>query len=265
MSSPRDNPIDELDLHDLAIFMSKADDWAIFRRFRYLNMKNILCLQRRLARIEKGEIEADGDRLEETLHRYSKEQNTQTFLFLFEAYRAVDRSLVNLNRVYAMSDPKDKHLRALCQSAEARCRSPNSWNFLPQPKDAPRIEKLKKVDLVAVCAESESSVVHNVVNSFVAMFADVETEDDGGEISTWSGDLVAQVTRTITTGISALLLVTPIVILYFVKDGFLPLVVTVVWTVAFSVLMSIVTQAKNSEIMVASATYAAVMVVFIGT
>ncbi|KAK4176596.1 hypothetical protein QBC36DRAFT_352055 [Triangularia setosa] len=72
-----------------------------------------------------------------------------------------------------------------------------------------------------------------------------------------------KVTRAVLGILSACLLLVPMVILYFVKDGFKPLIIIAVWTIAFSATTSLLTEAKYSEILVAAATYAAVMVVFI--
>jgi uncharacterized protein YebE (UPF0316 family) len=65
--------------------------------------------------------------------------------------------------------------------------------------------------------------------------------------------LTKKITRAIITAASTILLVIPIIILHFVKDEIKPLILIVVWSVGFSVAMSIITEAKNSEIMMASA------------
>ncbi|KAK4117400.1 hypothetical protein N656DRAFT_841078 [Canariomyces notabilis] len=231
--------MDDIDA-SVAEFIARAEDWAIFRRFRALNVKNIMTLQKVLLSIENGKLQASEERLDEILDKYN-------------------RALCNYARLCSMEDPQKKHLTALWHYINDRSiRSPGffpaDWDFLPRPDEEKVKRDEKTQELVAICPAGDGGFVYAAVDKLVSEFTPGrEDTGTGGTISTWTRGVTQKTTRAINTAASAILLVAPIIILHFVKDGIKSLILIVVWTVGFSVAMSLITEAKNSEIMMASA------------
>jgi hypothetical protein len=75
----------------------------------------------------------------------------------------------------------------------------------------------------------------------------------GGVLYTYDDDKIRRVVRGIITLVTAIFLVLPIIVLYFVKGGYEALVVVVVCTTAVAVVMAITTDCRNHEIMMAAA------------
>jgi len=64
--------------------------------------------------------------------------------------------------------------------------------------------------------------------------------------------------------LTSIVLLIPIIILFFIEKGYPSLIVIIVSTALFSLIVAIATRSKNQEIMLTAAAYAAVMVVFLG-
>ncbi|PHH81542.1 hypothetical protein CDD82_514 [Ophiocordyceps australis] len=69
----------------------------------------------------------------------------------------------------------------------------------------------------------------------------------------------------ITLIVAIFFLVAPIVTLYLIKSRWLKLMLVTVFTICFAVSVAVVTRAKKPEIFIGTATYAAVLVVFISS
>ncbi|KAH7074966.1 hypothetical protein BKA63DRAFT_325389 [Paraphoma chrysanthemicola] len=114
----------------------------------------------------------------------------------------------------------------------------------------------------------EKEWINSIVESVIWKLIAKEKRDYGtsnGQVLRYSDATITKVARTVVLILSSILLLAPIVLLYFVKSGFYPLLVIILWTIGFTALTSILTTSRNTEVMMASAAYAAVMVVFPGT
>jgi len=86
-------------------------------------------------------------------------------------------------------------------------------------------------------------------------FNQVREDKEDGTIYTYSEETMTKLTRLTILVIASSLLLVPIIILYFVRGGFRPLAVIIVWTIAFTALLGYLTDARNTEIMMAAAAY----------
>lgn len=64
---------------------------------------------------------------------------------------------------------------------------------------------------------------------------------------------MGKIARVVVLVLAATLLLVPIVILYFVRSGFWPLLVLILWTILFTALIALVTSARNTDVMMAAA------------
>jgi hypothetical protein len=71
-------------------------------------------------------------------------------------------------------------------------------------------------------------------------------------------------TRLVLAVVAGLLLLVPMIVLSFVKKDIIRLVLTSVFVLVFAVTVSFASTGSNHEVMIATATYAAVLSVFVG-
>ena len=76
---------------------------------------------------------------------------------------------------------------------------------------------------------------------------------EAGTLYVYDDRNIQQSVRVMLTALSAILLLLPIIILFFIGTGYPALIVIIVCTVLFSVILVIVTDAQDHEIMVAAA------------
>lgn len=74
---------------------------------------------------------------------------------------------------------------------------------------------------------------------------------------------IRRITRVVAVVLSSTLPILSIVILYFVQSTNIHIGLIIVFSVLFSAVVALVSDARNSEVMAATAAYAAVLVVFV--
>ncbi|KAK0736015.1 hypothetical protein B0T21DRAFT_366127 [Apiosordaria backusii] len=220
--------------------MGSADNWAVFRGFHALNVRNILHLQTQLDELARKQDDPsfNMNELDEVLHKYN-------------------RALFAYGRICELQEPEMADLASIHRYSRSKLGSyPDVWAFLSRAHDD--MVNGAGSGMVALYSNPDSGVLFSLAHKLVKALSPKKTG-----VRIWSDATTTKVTRSLLGILSVCLLLVPIVILYFVKDGFKPLIIMAVWTIAFSAAMSLLTEAKYSEILVAAATYAAVMVVFI--
>jgi hypothetical protein len=77
---------------------------------------------------------------------------------------------------------------------------------------------------------------------------------DGGVLYTWNDGKIRRIVRGVITLVTTILMVIPIVVLYFTAHGYQSLIVVAVCTAAVAMLMALATDCRNHEILTAAAT-----------
>ncbi|KAK4197390.1 hypothetical protein QBC40DRAFT_267662 [Triangularia verruculosa] len=226
--------------------MGSADNWAVFKGHHALNVRSLLHLQTKLDQLARLDEQDDPgfsmNELDDVLYKYN-------------------RALAAYAKVCELLEPGEKDVASILRYSRARLGSqPEVWAFLSRAHE----DTTNGVGsgMIALYSNPNSGVLFALVNKIVGRFAKMVSSKKVG-VHIWSETTTNKMTRSVLAILSACLLLVPMVILSFVKDGFNPLIIIIVWTIAFSVTTSFLTEAKYSEILVAAATYAAVMVVFI--
>lgn len=230
----------------LSHMMGSADNWAMFKGHHTLNVRNLLHLQNQLDELarkhEQDDPNFDMNELDEVLYKYN-------------------RALLAYAKVSELLEPEEKNVASILRYSRARLSNhPAVWAFLSEAYQDLMHGGFS--GMVALYVNPNGGALFSFANRIVGKFARLLSPRTDG-VHIWSEATTNRITRAVLGMLSAGLLLVPIVIMSFVTDGYKPLIIIIVWTIAFSAITSLLTDAKYSEVLVAAATYAAVMVVFI--
>ncbi|KAH8798137.1 hypothetical protein F5882DRAFT_395221 [Hyaloscypha sp. PMI_1271] len=266
----------------IAQIMSNHDELAIFRRFKELNMLNLLYSQAEIIHLEaelKSLREVDKSHPERDFHHrdwwslaYSQEDGNkeqwQKVLEIrkkLEAYNSRLAQQVFLSRLEA---PNPYDLAFLRDWFER----PNMGNFPLRGPDQEAWNKESETDLLAIRRRSHedpfsSWFIDTVIPKFHRVFGSrikkPIPEAPLSEIAHYPEKALLTAVNILGTLIASLLPISSIIILYFITNTVVQLGVAVAFTATFSICLILLTQAKRIEIFAATSAFAAVQVVFV--
>ncbi|KAI9716790.1 MAG: hypothetical protein M1812_005130 [Candelaria pacifica] len=221
----------------LAAFMKTDTCYMNFRRFRDLNLQNLLYLQNEVAILE---AQSKSDRSNALYAEVIKEK--------LESY---NRALLAQAQLTILRNPDRKSIRDMWQWLE------DHQYINPAQRVKSLADQANDQDLVSLADPSDSKGwIYRLVDRLLwRFFAKAVLSDDPNEgtIFKYEDAKIRLVVRCIVTTLTATLLLVPIIILYFLGPRWQSLVVIVVSTAVFSIVMAIATEGRNHEIMMAAA------------
>ncbi|KAH8590888.1 hypothetical protein B0O99DRAFT_675689 [Bisporella sp. PMI_857] len=265
----------------VAQFMGTHDEMAIVRRFKELNMRDILYMQAEILHL-KEELREQEIAAEE---KPEKDYSAKDWWSLAHAEDEEGRS--RWSTVLKIRQKLEQYNNRIAQQVVlTNLKGPHSYDlaffrdWLQRPKmgnfpllglDRNAWEAENMDDLLAIRPRKHNDPVSRlVINRFVPWFHTVFgsrfkkpiPESPLSEISHYHERPIIKSINILGTIIASLLPISAIVILYFVTNDFARLGVIVAFTAVFSLCLTLVTQAKRVEIFVATSAFAAVQVVF---
>ncbi|ORY12786.1 hypothetical protein BCR34DRAFT_587055 [Clohesyomyces aquaticus] len=271
----------------LARLMGAEPETALFRRFGSLTMINLLRLQAELQDLEQQLEEAreedtkisDGIRNKYVhdfrLMRDEAEEgdSIQHDLLLDigrkleEYHTALDKAL----RISSATVPTRREIKFL----QTWLKRPSMGNnFLNSPEDAIWSDENVN-DLISVRASgSDDDVFTSFLNgSLLSLYHRIWGERHGRNqsgllgtnIRRYNDSHIFKLSKIISTTLSSLLPTLAILVLFFVKRMLLRIGLVIVFTAIFSFTLSVTTEARKVDIFSATAAFAAVEVVFVGS
>ncbi|SLM38568.1 hypothetical protein LPUS_08827 [Lasallia pustulata] len=274
----------------LSKFMGSWPEVAIFRRFGALNAQNLLFLQAELVRLEDQlqsirEDDAQSADLE-------KKQSHQSWRSLVLAHEQGDASTSQWQKVLEIRDKLKEYNAALLEYRElCKLQTPNQRSlealreWLARPRcgdyflrgieadvwDAGEAEQA--ADLVSL---SEVHVNRDVFSKFLAFYIvplyhryfhrRVKKPDDPESgLYSYKESTLMTVTHIVGITLGTLIPTAAIFVLYYVHDMVARLGAILAFSALFSLALAVFTKAKKVEIFAATAAFASVQVVFVGS
>ncbi|PVI02231.1 hypothetical protein DM02DRAFT_653699 [Periconia macrospinosa] len=277
----------------LASLMGRSNDVAIFRRFNELNMLSLLSLQSELAALREefwSQCQADDlagppfDKFSqnyETLRDVSgvkTEKQYEILLKIRNGMKEYNELLLQVSQLSRVSKPLKEDLSFLHEwlgdpkgGADFLAKNQNDESFL--------YEKDTRHDLVTM------SLYHNrapeqdpfarllrkkVIHWYHICIGQhlrnrTRIADEESNTVVYDESIVEKGANLVATVLSSVLPLVAIVILYRFQDTRLRIYIAVGITAAFALVLAMCTNARRVEIFAATATFAAVEVVFIGS
>ncbi|KAM7215471.1 hypothetical protein V8F06_009137 [Rhypophila decipiens] len=262
----------------LGRLMGEAPEAAIFRSFAALSAEDLLYRQAELISLEKDWRETQ-ERLRESsneatqdrIYNWDEIQHSENLTAVLKIREKVDnyhKALLRHREVTRLASPQRSTLRFL-QEWMHRETMGNIW-FTGVDKDVWSPEPDSKHDLVCVddtgpwITQYLVLLYHDILGRHVHR-SDPERVPHLRNSVSYDNSTISRMAKVFTTVAGALFPVVSIVILYAIDDTKKRLGVLAVVTVLFSLCMSLGTRAGVAEVFGASAAFAAVLVVFIGT
>ncbi|KAK4565360.1 hypothetical protein LTR86_003977 [Recurvomyces mirabilis] len=270
----------------LAVLMGRNPQVAIFRRFGALNMLNLLYLQAELSELERKFETAYLD------DAVSNKANVREFCKSMVALRNSENGPNGdqLEQFLVIQDKLEKYNAALVQVAEVsklrhaderRLSDLQTWledsdlggDFLQATEAQPWTKRhesdlavlegppAEEESLLPALAELPLNLIHCCLGSRGSRR---RKPDEETGVFQYDDDGLRRLNKLITTTIASLLPVVAIVVLYAVQGTWRRIYVTIGFTTCFGMALAM-TSAKISEIFAATAAFAAVEVVFIGS
>lgn len=117
-------------------------------------------------------------------------------------------------------------------------------------------------DLVKIVPDHNKEVFsHFLVNKFGFLF--LPSMERQKVLGVFPDHRIRRITRVVAVVMSSILPILSIVILYFVQSINIRIGLIIIFSVLFSAVIALVSDARNAEVMAATAAYAAVLVVFV--
>ncbi|MCJ1342656.1 hypothetical protein MMC31_000843 [Peltigera leucophlebia] len=250
-SFPRE-PIAELNnefppYHRLASFMNRDPSYLVFRRFNLLNLRNLLVLQHEIAELEQRLNPLTSSSNISTIPEYKSLMST-----IQEKLDLYNRALVAQAQLNKFGNPELTSVSDLRDWAiDHNCV--DTVNHLHAMADSS--EELLNLSVESV--RDEKDWVYRVIerrlwSRFARQLRPVQDET-GGTLYLFPDKKIHHVVRAIFTLLTSIILLIPIIILFFVEKGYPSLIVIVVSTALFSLIVAIATRSKNQEIMLTAA------------
>ncbi|KXH56614.1 hypothetical protein CNYM01_10717 [Colletotrichum nymphaeae SA-01] len=261
--------------------MSASQDLMIFRRFGCLNSRNLLYMQTELAYLESKIIILDQSlsdiskgltswqvprswddlvRSEDGSEGSEQLQVVKEIRHKLEKYNSALQLQISIQ---ALKRPKRRAWKVLNSYVED-----DISNMMPGDKAFLREEFFD--DLVAL-GEAPSDPMTNFIMKFFARLFQSQVmasskEDRSrtrGKLNFTSDDRIRNFVRILAVIVSSVLPILSIVALYFIKSQIARLCTIVGFSALCSFALSVLTDARNAEIIATTAAYAAVQVVFV--
>ncbi|KAF2140473.1 uncharacterized protein K452DRAFT_288561 [Aplosporella prunicola CBS 121167] len=267
----------------LAAFLDSDDNFMIYRRFGYIQSRLLLdkqnelqTLERALERIDLAEaVTSKKISKGDTTGLFSGEPSERKKLMrLLEVKFTEYSALLNsAHQIMSLQRPSEKDYGSLRNYFDVEdpplCESDEQW-----------IEC--KEDMVTLHAGREHAWLDDAIEHFLKMFhcsfieyifcSEETRRKTKGSTVYYTRSRIDRLVLVIITMIILLLLVVPIYVLYHLTNDFpqeprttaIIIGVLLVFTLAFSAVLSLFTRARRHEVLAAAAAYVAVLVVFLG-
>ncbi|KAJ1326966.1 DUF6594 domain-containing protein [Microdochium nivale] len=226
----------------------------VFRTFPHLSALNLLNLQEEMSDLE---AEIHQTHSSSALTRQRQELNSSLRLKIkeYREFLIKDEALILEHNVSALHRPGRRVLEALRQmfAQSPRVSDPPTDHYLDRETDLVALSTLPRQDYLSKYLRRGSA------------FSPQDTEKGGKlpAIGRFEERKIARTVTFLTVVIAAIFLIGPILALYFTPPDWERLLIIVVFTAGFAASIALITSAQRAEIFVATATYAAVLVVFV--
>ncbi|PVH87646.1 hypothetical protein DL98DRAFT_649265 [Cadophora sp. DSE1049] len=268
----------------LAQFM--AQDLGVYRRFGELNVSNILQLQAELVYLEKelkilirlddqsgDPIRSQYSKSAETLHKSVQGNDSPQWrktLEVREKLKEYNAALLQQASINRLKPARNYDIR-LIQSWIVRPEGGDS--FLRGLEGDPWDEE-NESDLITVCTRQDVDIftgwiaqtllpwLHRIV--LYRWKTPVKGHEDVGLVK-WNNSYFTAVSRIITVIISTIFPSMEVLVLYFIQKMVVRVGMVLLFSATFSLSLAIFTNARPVEIFAATAAFASVQVVFVGS
>ncbi|KAF2419044.1 hypothetical protein EJ08DRAFT_665969 [Tothia fuscella] len=270
----------------LAAFLSSESNFSLYRGFSFLHSRVLLELQAEIAALESeldeldevdNETPAGKRRLRQREWDARTPRDEDGYRSRHEVLAQLRTKLVEYDELHI----KARDLQAFQRPSERDYRSVRTWfwNLKPLVGNEAAFIKKKK-DFVSLRVGRDWSGFDDIIESNLRRFdcslmrrmfctRELQEKTNDQHVYYYSASRVESFVDSIITSIIFVLLVLPVVAMYKLTSlgnsqaTFNAIGVLVVFTLLFSVAMSMLTKARRHELFAASAAYCAVLVVFI--
>ncbi|KAL4747886.1 hypothetical protein BDW72DRAFT_181625 [Aspergillus terricola var. indicus] len=238
-------------LSDISRFMNQENDLLVFRRFSELSIQNLVHMQTEIADLEQR-VKKDSDSASTIPWDSTRKQLMDTLSEKLEKYH---KALLIQSQLRKLKRPQDEYIKILSDWAEdSKLLDEADGAFLADRPDV-------RGDLVTLGSAGDRKVwAYRVVEKLVWRLLVKNKKrggtiefDHGGVLYTYNDEAIATIVRVLLTVLTSVLLIVPIIILYFFRTGANALTVVTVCTVAVAVLIALSTDCRNHEILMAAA------------
>ncbi|KAF8849629.1 hypothetical protein BDZ45DRAFT_772160 [Acephala macrosclerotiorum] len=268
----------------LAKFIAKSPDIAIFRKFGVLNMMNLLRLQAELHGMEQQLEEArvedkdSGDRIRSQygvnfrlMRQNAVEGESTQYDLPVDIGQKLDNTALDQTRsLDKAAQPRESDLEFLRIWLD---RGTMGDGFLVGV-EATVWSKINFDDLITIRSPPEESdkftkllngTLLDMYNYMIGRFSKSEKKVIDGKIRVYKKKNISRISNGIVAALSAIIPTVVILTLHFVHRMIYRIGLVIVFTAVFAITLALFTEAKKIEIFSASAAFAAVEVVYIGS
>ncbi|CAI6331467.1 unnamed protein product [Periconia digitata] len=258
----------------LAAFMNSDENFLICRQYGNLHNRVLLYRQDELRELESELFEMDKKALAtDELQLGSRTREERCSPERRGLINRIDEKLREYNDIVQ----RTRSFATLQKATERNYRSVKNWMDMEGPLVQEEAATFKKDrDFVAVVDAKEGSWFDGRVETALTKFGGpisrrifVTKRDRDSTanklVRLYSKDKIDIFSRLIITFLAVVLLMAPVVALFGLnKNGHIKILIIFLFTMAFSVALSLFTKAKRHEVFAATAAYCAVLVVFLG-
>ncbi|KAI1392442.1 uncharacterized protein F4822DRAFT_441404 [Hypoxylon trugodes] len=257
--------------------ISISSDLTSFRSFSALNYQNILYLQAELTHLEEAWRNTENDTLQSTdenkrsLHPHDwaeLQKDTETwdqFKKLRHKLKEYNEALIQQHAISHFEKPSRRSLRALNHILDDNSKNEyllgkdsKTWTDEETSKDLVTVGPVEKLDRISlILVKFYLVLTYKILGRFSQAKDDIVHLEDSS---------LLYPTKVLSVTLSSLLPIAAISVLYAVHSMWRRLLILAAFTSAFSIILSLITtNSKRLELFAATATFSAVLVVFIGT
>ncbi|KAK5126363.1 hypothetical protein LTR85_010599 [Meristemomyces frigidus] len=278
-------PVDEYapGFAKIAAFMSMDREGGMYRRFRELSAKSLLYMQSELASLEADLLRMDRNEMksEDVRERMDNEQVAMSWDMLNNSQHN-ERHKRRMELIIRLRNLIKAYHKALCLDQQvAVLPSPTSsylktfHTFAGNPGgiaiQGTPLDKIPQDEYLVTYKASEvdrlTEVIENaIIDSGISFF-----EEKRRVPASWNGmyfyqdRIIERIVAVIAVLLAAVLLVGGIATLDYVEGKGARLGVLAAFTVAFAAFVGLLTTARRAELFAATAEFAAVLVVYVGS
>ncbi|KAH8660568.1 hypothetical protein BX600DRAFT_514160 [Xylariales sp. PMI_506] len=266
----------------LALLMGRHEEFAIFRRFRTLNMQNLLYMQAEITELE--------DQLKKIVQQDTRDTDKSFYAkdwwSLSQSPEDVEKT--QWNKCLAIRTKLKEYNEALVQMVNlAKAEVPTAhdidflrgWMIRPSmgnfallglDRDSYSLEHTR--DLIAMNSRPGSDLFSRwFTDRFIPKyhqfightFKSTTSEDLGCGLYDYQESLLSCILRVGITVIASMLPICSVVVLYFAQNALLRLGIVVIASGLFALALALMTYARAIEVFAATSAFAAVNVVFL--
>ncbi|KAF2653324.1 hypothetical protein K491DRAFT_603067, partial [Lophiostoma macrostomum CBS 122681] len=261
----------------LAAFLNSDENFLICRKYGWLHSRVLLYRQDELRELEQELLCMD-----KAAEQKGKDDTTLKCRERDEHFSPERKLLINdIDAKLKEYNDIVQRARSFATLQRATQRNYQSvWNWIFH--SGPLVEKEKATfdkdrDFVAVVDAKEGSWfdgrVENALTNFGGPIAKVSlfvtkrdrTSTEDNDVRLYSKQRIDMFSRVVITMLAVILLMAPVIALFSTSEkGWLKILIIFLFTMAFSMALSLCTKAKRQEVFAATAAYCAVLVVFLG-